>query len=80
MNANLPHYLTGGEVHAGDRVRYKGNAANVAFVSDGEEGEFSAGYEDYYGHEAGVMIVDDDGDLTFIGEPDENLEFVHRKQ
>jgi hypothetical protein len=40
MNANLPHYLTGGAVHAGDRVRYKGTACTVVFVSDGEGGEF----------------------------------------
>jgi hypothetical protein len=80
MNAERPHYLTGGEVHAGDRVRYKGTSATVAFISDGEEGEFSAGYADYHGHEAGIMLCDDDGTLTFITEPDEHLEFVRPKE
>jgi hypothetical protein len=79
MHANLPHYLSGGEVHVGDRVRYKGTSANVVFVTDGDEGEFAPGYEDYYGHEAGLMICDDDGDMTFLPEPTEDLEFVHRE-
>ena len=52
----------------------------MAFVSDGEEGEFSAGYADYHGHEAGIMLCDDDGILTFVPEPDENLEFVRHKE
>jgi hypothetical protein len=77
MNANLPHYLTGDEVHAGDRVRYKGTAATVAFVSDGEEGEFAAGYEEYFGYEPGLMIRDDDGEITFLVEPSEDLELIH---
>ncbi len=76
MLANAPHYISGGEVHAGDRVRYKGTACNVVFVSDGSEGEFAPGYEDYLGHDAGIMICDDDGDLTFITEPSEDLEFI----
>lgn len=80
MNAASLFYMGGGEVHAGDRVRYRGNAANVVFVSDGDEGEFSPGYEDYHGHEAGIMLVDDDGEETFIPEPTEDLEFVHRKE
>jgi hypothetical protein len=79
MHPSLPLYLSGGEVHAGDRVRYKGNAANVVFVSDGDEGEFAPGYEDYHGHEAGIMICDDDEELTFLAEPTEELEFVRRK-
>ena len=76
MNANLPHYLTGEEVHAGDRVRYKGNSGNIAFVSDGDGGEFAAGYTDYYGYESGVMFCNDDGELSFIIEPNEDLEFI----
>ncbi len=76
MNVNLPHYLTGEEVHAGDRVRYKGTAASVVFVSDGEEGEFSSGFEEYSGHDAGIMIRDDDEQLTFLTEPSEDLELV----
>ncbi len=76
MDANLPHYLTGETVHAGDRIRYKGTSATVAFVSDGETGEFSGGYEEYLGHDAGIMLRDDDGEMTFITEPGEDLELV----
>jgi hypothetical protein len=80
MQCELPYYLSGGHVHAGDRVRYKGSTATVAFVSDGEEGEFSPGYADYHGHEAGIMLCDDDGTMTFIPEPNEDLELVRRKE
>jgi hypothetical protein len=79
MNVDLPHYLTGEEVHAGDRVRYKGEAATVAFVTDGEGGEFSGGYEDYFGEEAGIMLCDDAGELTFLVEPGDDLELIRRK-
>jgi hypothetical protein len=77
MSVNFPHYLTGEEVHARDRVRYKGTAATVAFVSDGEGGEFAGGYEDYFGQEAGIMLRDDDGELTFLAEPGDDLELIH---
>lgn len=78
METNVLHYLNGNEVHAGDRVRYKGAAANVVFVSDGESGEFLPGYRDYVGYEPGIMLCDDDGEMMFIYDPDENLEFAHR--
>jgi hypothetical protein len=79
MKPVLPYYLGGGEVHAGDRVRYRGELANVAFVSDGDNGEFLPGYEEYSGHESGLMLCNDDGDTTFIPEPTEDLEFVRRR-
>ena len=79
MDAQLPHYLTGGEVHAGDRVRYKGSSARVLFVSDGDSGDFSPGYSDYRGHEAGIMRSGEEDALTFLREPDEDLEFVGRR-
>ncbi len=77
MKSAMQHYFNGDTVHVRDRVRFKGVAATVVFVTDGEEGEFSPGYEDYYGHEAGLMICDDDGDLTFLHEPAEDLELIH---
>jgi len=80
MSANLPHYITGGEVHAGDRVHYHENGATVAFVSDGNGGEFSSGYTDYLGSEEGIMLRDDDGEHIFLHEPDDDLEFVSRKR
>jgi hypothetical protein len=73
------HYVTGSEVHAGDRVRYKGESGNIVFVSDGEGGEFLSGYVDYHGCDAGIMFCDDSGELTFVSELNENLELLRRK-
>ncbi len=78
MDAGHLAYLTGEEVHAGDRVQYKGAFATVVFVNDGENEEFSPGYEDYSGSEPGIMICDDDGATAYIGYPDEMLSFVDR--
>ena len=76
MSVNLPHYMDGPSVHAGDRVRYKGASARVVFVSDGESGEFTPGYRDYLGCDAGIMLIDEEGETTLISEPGEDLEFV----
>jgi hypothetical protein len=78
MDSERLAYLTGEEVHAGDRVQYKGAFATVVFVNDGENEEFSPGYEDYAGSDRGIMICDDDGATTFIGYPDEMLSFLDR--
>jgi hypothetical protein len=78
MDSEHLAYLTGEEVHAGDRVQYKGTFATVVFVNDGENEEFSPGYEDHAGSDRGIMICDDDGATTFIGYPDEMLSFVDR--
>ena len=72
------HYITGEEVHAGDRVQHEGTYGTIVFVSDGEAEEFAAGYEDYTGHERGVIFCDDDGDTRFLGEPNEMLTFIDR--
>jgi hypothetical protein len=78
MNSEPLCYLTGEEVHAGDRVQYQGNYATVVFVSDGDAEEFSPGYEDYAGSSRGVILRDDDGATAEIGEPDERLAFLDR--
>jgi hypothetical protein len=78
MDADLLHYITGEEVHAGDRIQRNGEYATVVFVSNGESEEFAPGYEDYIGSDRGVMVCDDDGGVKFLGEPDEMLEFVDR--
>jgi hypothetical protein len=72
-------YTTGEEVHAGDRVQYRASFATVVFVSDGENCEYSRGYEDYAGSDRGLMVCDDDGTLDKLGEPDEQLVFVGRE-
>ena len=73
------HYLNGTEVHAGDRVRYKGESGNIVFVSDGDGGEFLSGYTDYHGCDAGIMFCDDAGELTFVSDLNESLELLRRK-
>lgn len=79
MDTDLLHYITGEEVHAGDRVQSKGNYATVVFVSNGETEEFEPGYEEFTGSERGIMVCDDDGEVSFIGEPDELLTFLDRR-
>jgi hypothetical protein len=71
-------YLSGEEVHIGDRVQYSSIYATVVFVSDGETEESAPGYEDYAGSARGMAICDDDGAVSFLGEPDERLVFTDR--
>jgi hypothetical protein len=78
MDTALLLYTSGEEVQVGDRVQYLANYATVVFVSDGENSDYLSGYEDYSGSDRGLIICDDDGDLTTLGEPDEQLFFVGR--
>jgi len=78
MDSEPLRYLTGEEIHAGDRVQYLGTYAIVVFVSDGDVEEFWPGYEDCTGSSRGVIVRDDDGTTSDIGEPDERLSFVDR--
>lgn len=78
MDLDLLHYITGEEVHAGDRIQRNGEYATVVFVSNGDAEEFAPGYEDYIGSDRGVMVCDDDGAVQFLGEPDAMLEFIDR--
>jgi hypothetical protein len=71
-------YLTGEEVHVGDRVQYRASYATVVFVSNGEDYECATGYEDHAGADRGVIICDDDGGLTTLGEPSEDLVYMGR--
>ncbi len=78
MDSDVLLYLTGEEVHAGDRVQYDGNYGTVVVVNSGAAEEFSPGYEDYSGTDPGVWVCDDDGATRFIGDPDERLAFLDR--
>ena len=78
MEAGSLQYLTGEAVQAGDRVQYNGTYATVVFVSDGETEQAAPGYEDYRGSSRGIVICDDDGVTTAVGEPDERLYFIER--
>ncbi len=71
-------YLSGEQIRAGDRVQYRGTYARIVFVSDGDTEEFEPGFEEYTGSDRGVMICDDDGATSHIGEPDEQLTFLDR--
>jgi hypothetical protein len=71
-------YSSGEDIRLGDRVSYSGDYGTVVFISDGDECEAAPGYEDYSGSEPGLMLCDDDGGTTFLGEPGERLEFVSR--
>jgi hypothetical protein len=78
MNAELLLYLTGEEVHAGDRVQYDGTYSTVVYVNHGESEELVPGYDDRRGSERGIILSDDDGNLTTIGDPDSRLDFIER--
>lgn len=78
MDSDLLHYITGEEIHAGDRVQRNGVFATVVFVSNGETEEFAPGYEDHSGTDRGVVLCDDDGAVESIGEPDDLLAFIDR--
>ncbi len=78
MDAETLIYVSGEEVHAGDRVQHKGNYATVVFVSNGVSEEYMPGYEDHIGADRGIIISDDDGGTTTLGEPDESLQFIDR--
>jgi len=77
MDSTL-YYISGEQVHAGDRVQYKGNYATVVFVSDGSNEEFQPGYAEHTGTDRGVVVCDDDGETEFVGEPNETLSFLDR--
>jgi hypothetical protein len=78
MDADQLHYITGEEIHAGDRVQRNGVYGTVVFVSNGTTEEFLPGYEDYVGSERGVVLCDDDGAVSPIGEPDDLLALIDR--
>ncbi len=78
MDTETLRYFSGEDVHVGDRVQHRGSYATVVFVSDGENEEFAPGYEEHTGSDRGVIICDDDGATSFLGEPDEHLAFIDR--
>jgi hypothetical protein len=47
-------------------------------VSDGELEELSPGFEDYTGSSRGLVVCDDDGSVSNVGESDDRLSFVDR--
>ena len=78
MDAEVLHYTSGEEVQLGDRVQYDGAFATVVVVSDGESYQLAPGYEDNAGAERGLIICDDDGTPTTLGDEDARLIFVDR--
>jgi hypothetical protein len=47
-------------------------------VRSGESYQLAPGYEDHAGAERGVVICDDDGTVTTLGDEDPRLIFVDR--
>jgi len=78
MGSELINYASGGAVHAGDRVQYRGSFAKVVFVTDGDESESWPGYESYSGYDRGLVVCDDDGTINVLNELDEELVLVSR--
>jgi hypothetical protein len=78
MDSVTLNYITGEEIQAGDRIQYDGTYGTVVFVSDGEEEQFTPGYDDYSGSGRGVVVCDDDGVITNVGESDPRLVFMER--
>jgi hypothetical protein len=59
-------------------VQYDGTYGTVVFVSDGELEQFASGYQDHSGSGRGVVVCDDDGVITNVGESDARLVFIER--
>jgi hypothetical protein len=78
MDSDQFQYFSGEDVKAGDRVQLTGHYATVVFVSNCDAYEFTPGYEDYAGTDRGMVICDDDGELTRLSEPGAELVFVDR--
>jgi hypothetical protein len=78
MSTPLLQYISGEEVHAGDRIQFKELYGTVVFVNHGESEESQPGYEDNSGREPGVVICDDDGETSDVGLPNEYLSFLGR--
>jgi hypothetical protein len=77
------HYISGEEIHAGDRAKLAGLQGRIVFVLGFDEflPEFESGKEWYYeqfGH--GFMFQQDGGGLIFQKESDEDFEFVSRRE
>jgi len=78
MAADLMYYVTGEEIHAGDRVRHRGGFGTVVAVSNGDTAECSPGYFDYSGCQRGIVVCDDDGEVSSLNENEPELEFLDR--
>jgi hypothetical protein len=77
-NSRETHYLTGEEIHAGDRVLFGGHPVTiVAVIGRGEyASEFVA--EDWSDHERGFVMRTDDGQLYMYEYADEDVKLVSR--
>jgi len=77
------HYLSGEEIHAGDRVSWAGNPARVVFVIGRDEfiADF-ASQRDWFKQEyqRGFMIECESYGLVLENEADEDIEFVAREE
>ena len=75
-------YLTGEEIHIGDRILHAGEPAEIVLVigRDEFEGEFAIQkdwYKQKYGR--GFMVKGGPGGLVLCNEADEDIQFVARR-
>jgi len=72
------NYLTGEEMHVGDRVLFGGHAATVVVVID--RGEYGPGFvaEDWSDQEHGFLMRTDDGTLYMYDVADEDVRLIAR--
>ncbi len=75
-------YLSGEEIHIGDRVRYGRCSATILLVVDREEWPVRETEESrvYWRteHKSGFLLKQDPGARIFLPEADEDLTFVSR--
>lgn len=72
------HYISGEEIHVGDRVLFGGHPATVVAVI--ARGEYEHGFvaEDWSSYDRGFLMRTDDGQLYMYDYADEDVELVAR--
>lgn len=70
------HYITGEEIHIGDRVLFSGLNAVVVIVIGRRE--YAPGYVQAAGDERGFVMCTDDGQMYMYEYADEDIEFLSR--
>jgi hypothetical protein len=72
------HYVSGEEIHVGDRIRFGGHPGTIMVVIG--RGEYAEGFaaEDWRDYERGFLIRTDDGSLYMYDYADEDIEFLAR--
>ena len=73
-------YLSGDEIHAGDRVSFGGKPATVVAVFKRSEFAGGAVREEWLDYHDGLLLRDDAGELFMNQYADEDVKLVSRSQ